>query len=105
MVSFARRPIIKRLAKIVCVLVVAAIAVSAIAVHFIDPRALAHYLAPFRDPARIHAMCEDYRAGAYFDYELDKADVEAGRKITIPMLAMPNSAMRRACINSVRASE
>ena len=30
----------------------------------IDPRALAHYLAPFRDPARIHAMCEDYRAGA-----------------------------------------
>uniref|UniRef100_UPI0026151014 alpha/beta fold hydrolase n=1 Tax=uncultured Bradyrhizobium sp. TaxID=199684 RepID=UPI0026151014 len=30
----------------------------------IDPRALEHYLAPFRDPARIHAMCEDYRAGA-----------------------------------------
>jgi haloacetate dehalogenase len=58
----------------------------------IDPRALAHYLAPFRDPARIHAMCEDYRAGASIDYELDKADVEAGRKITIPMLALWGSA-------------
>jgi hypothetical protein len=40
----------------------------------IDPRALEHYLAPFRDPARIHAMCEDYRAGASADYEIDKAD-------------------------------
>jgi len=54
----------------------------------IDPRALQHYLAPFRDPSRIHAMCEDYRAGAYADYEIDKADFEAGKKITIPMLAL-----------------
>ncbi|SFI82351.1 haloacetate dehalogenase [Bradyrhizobium sp. Gha] len=54
----------------------------------IDPRALEHYLAPFRDPARIHAMCEDYRAGAYIDYDLDKADFEAGKKITVPMLAL-----------------
>ena len=54
----------------------------------IDPRALEHYLAPFRDPWRVHAMCEDYRAGAYADYEIDKADLEAGRKITIPMLAL-----------------
>lgn len=54
----------------------------------IDPRALEHYLAPFRDPSRVHAMCEDYRAGAYADYEIDKADFEAGKKITIPMLAL-----------------
>jgi haloacetate dehalogenase len=27
----------------------------------IDPRALEHYLAAFRDPSRVHAMCEDYR--------------------------------------------
>jgi haloacetate dehalogenase len=33
-------------------------------------------------------MCEDYRAGAYADYEIDKADHEAGNKITIPMLAL-----------------
>lgn len=54
----------------------------------IDPRALEHYLAPFRDPSRVHAMCEDYRAGAYADYEIDKADHDAGNKITIPMLAL-----------------
>jgi haloacetate dehalogenase len=53
-----------------------------------DPRAMAHYLAPFRDPSRVHAMCEDYRAGAYADYDIDKADVDAGKKITIPMLAL-----------------
>src|SRR5207248_9248792 len=52
------------------------------------PRALEHYLAPFRDPSRVHAMCEDYRAGAYADYEIDKRDFEAGSKITIPMLAL-----------------
>jgi haloacetate dehalogenase len=54
----------------------------------IDPRALEHYLAPFRDPSRVHAMCEDYRAGAYADFEIDKADHEAGKKITVPMLAL-----------------
>ena len=54
----------------------------------LDPRALEHYLAPFRDPSRVHAMCEDYRAGAYADYEIDKADLDAGKKITIPMLAL-----------------
>jgi haloacetate dehalogenase len=53
-----------------------------------DPRAMEHYLAPFRDPSRVHAMCEDYRAGAYADYDIDKTDVDAGSKITIPMLAL-----------------
>jgi haloacetate dehalogenase len=54
----------------------------------IDPRALEHYLAAFRDPSRVHAMCEDYRAGAHADFEHDKADLDAGKKITIPMLAL-----------------
>ena len=39
-----------------------------------DPRAMEHYLAAFRDPSRLHAMCEDYRARAYADFEIDKAD-------------------------------
>jgi haloacetate dehalogenase len=54
----------------------------------IDPRALEHYLAAFRDPSRVHAMCEDYRAGAYADFEHDKADRDAGNRIAIPMLAL-----------------
>ncbi len=46
----------------------------------IDKRALEHYLAAFRDPSRVHAMCEDYRAGAHADFEIDKADREAGKQ-------------------------
>lgn len=53
-----------------------------------DPRALAHYLTALRDPLRIHAACEDYRAGAYADFEHDKADREARKTITVPLLAL-----------------
>ncbi len=53
-----------------------------------DPRALAHYHENFLHPARIHASCEDYRAGQTTDYEHDTADVKAGKKITCPMLAL-----------------
>jgi haloacetate dehalogenase len=53
-----------------------------------DPRALAHYLTAMRDPSRIHAACEDYRAGAHGDYEMDAADLKAGNKIGAPLLAL-----------------
>ena len=46
--------------------------------------ALAHYRALLEDPARIHAVCEDYRAGATIDRRLDEADLAAGRKIACP---------------------
>jgi haloacetate dehalogenase len=35
-----------------------------------------------RQPARLHAVCEDYRAGLSIDRELDEADLALGRKIT-----------------------
>jgi len=38
-----------------------------------------------QDPATVHAMCEDYRAGASFDRLLDEADMKAGRKIACPV--------------------
>jgi haloacetate dehalogenase len=53
-----------------------------------DPRALAHYRAAFNDPTRIHAMCEDYRAGATLDRAHDGADKAAGRMIRCPLLAL-----------------
>ena len=53
-----------------------------------DPRALNHYRASFNDPSRIHAACEDYRAGATIDHDLDAADAAAGRKIAVPVLAL-----------------
>jgi len=53
-----------------------------------DPRALAHYRAFFRQPERIHACCEDYRAGQNTDLAADEADAAAGRKIACPLLAL-----------------
>jgi haloacetate dehalogenase len=52
------------------------------------PEALEDYLRCVSDPATIHAMCEDYRAGAGIDVELDEADRAAGRKITCPVLVL-----------------
>jgi hypothetical protein len=35
--------------------------------------------------AAIHASCEDFRAAADIDLEMDKADDDAGRKIQCPV--------------------
>jgi len=51
------------------------------------PEALADYLRCVHDPATIHAMCEDYRAGATIDYVLDQADY-GQRRIACPLLAL-----------------
>ena len=48
--------------------------------------ALAAYRAQARDPARIAAMCADYRAGASTDRAIDEADRAAGRKIASPLM-------------------
>lgn len=50
-----------------------------------DKRALAHYRAFFNDPARIHATCEDYRAGATRDAEADEASRTKGESIDCPV--------------------
>jgi haloacetate dehalogenase len=55
---------------------------------FFDPAALAEYMRCFRDPRTIHAICEDYRAGASIDLEMDEVDVRSGRKIACPVLLL-----------------
>jgi haloacetate dehalogenase len=50
-----------------------------------DPRALTAYRQSWNEPSRIHASCEDYRAGATLDREADKADRAAGRTILCPV--------------------
>jgi haloacetate dehalogenase len=50
-----------------------------------EDAALAAYRAQAQDPARIHAMCADYRAGATTDRAHDMADRAAGRRITAPL--------------------
>jgi haloacetate dehalogenase len=51
------------------------------------PEALDDYLRCVRNPDTIHAMCEDYRAGATIDFELDEAD-RGSRRIASPVLAL-----------------
>lgn len=52
----------------------------------VTPEAFAEYLRCFRNPATIHATCEDYRAAASIDLEHDEADLN--RKIACPLLAL-----------------
>jgi haloacetate dehalogenase len=52
------------------------------------PEALAHYRALLQNPATVHAVCEDYRAGAGIDRALDEADLAAGRRIACPTLVL-----------------
>ncbi len=63
--------------------------------HSIHARSRITFTA-LRDPLRIHAACEDYRAGAYADLDHDKADLDAGKKITAPLLALWGGAGFRA---------
>jgi haloacetate dehalogenase len=51
------------------------------------PEAVAEYVRCFADPAAIHASCEDYRAGATVDDELDAADL-GRRRIACPLLVL-----------------
>jgi haloacetate dehalogenase len=50
------------------------------------PEVRAEYTETYRDPARVHAICEEYRAAATLDIEHDKKNREESRRITCPML-------------------
>jgi len=50
-----------------------------------DANALLEYRRQFADPQRVEAMCEDYRAGATIDRELDREDRVKGRLIDVPV--------------------
>jgi haloacetate dehalogenase len=54
----------------------------------IDPRALSDYRALLSDSDRVHATCEDYRAGAGCDLSDDREDRSAGRRIACPTLVV-----------------
>jgi haloacetate dehalogenase len=46
------------------------------------------YLARMKDPAAIHAFCEDYRASASIDLEHDRADRDRNNKVRCPLLVL-----------------
>lgn len=50
-----------------------------------SPARWAEYLAGATNPQSMHAMCEDYRAAASIDLVHDRADRDAGKKLTMPL--------------------
>ena len=64
------------------------LAKTAQGLSFFDPKALAEYKRYMRNPATVHAMCEDYRACATIDLDMDTKDFAAGRSITCPVLLL-----------------
>ena len=53
-----------------------------------DPLALAEYARCLSLPGAAHGLCEDYRATAGIDLRHDQADIDAGRKLTQPLLTL-----------------
>ena len=53
-----------------------------------DPQAVDEYVRCFREPAAIHASCEDYRAAAGTDLADDDAAAARGQRVTVPLLAL-----------------
>lgn len=53
----------------------------------LEPEAVAEYIR-CATPEQIHGVCEDYRAAATIDFEMDTADFEAGNKVKCPVLVM-----------------
>ena len=53
----------------------------------LEPEAVAEYIRCCT-PEQIHGVCEDYRAAATLDFEMDTEDFEAGNKIACPALVL-----------------
>ena len=64
------------------------LAKSPAGLSFFGQEVLEEYRRCFRNPATVHAMCEDYRATYGVDFDMDKVDFAAGKKITCPALIL-----------------
>ena len=62
----------------------------------------AEYLRCYRDPATLHAICEDYRAAATIDLDHDRAD--AASRIAVPLLALWGAQGTVGCLYDVLAT-
>lgn len=54
----------------------------------LDPAAVDAYAGSYTSPSVVAAMFADYRAGATLDRDLDRADRQAGKTITAPLLLL-----------------
>jgi haloacetate dehalogenase len=56
--------------------------------HAFGAAAREAYVDALRDPAHVHAICEEYRAAASLDAQHDAVDRRGGRRITCPVLVL-----------------
>ena len=63
---------------------------------FFHPEAWAEYSSHLRDPATQHALCEDYRAGATYDYRLALDHPDAVARLAILDILPTGEHFRRA---------
>lgn len=68
----------------------------------VDEAAIAEYLRSYRDPATLHAICEDYRAAASIDLVHDEADFDS--RIQAPVLALWGAQSVVGTLYDVRAT-
>ncbi|OAL27143.1 hypothetical protein AYO22_03774 [Fonsecaea multimorphosa] len=67
--------------------------------RLLDPEALAVYYRHFDKESVVRASCEDYRAGAFEDDDLQREDQKIGNKVTIPTLVVYSEAYLGASNN------
>ena len=56
--------------------------------EYFASEALEDYVRCYLQTGTVHATCEDYRAGATFDFNLDEVDRRSGLRIECPVLAL-----------------
>jgi haloacetate dehalogenase len=61
----------------------------------ITPEAMDEYIRCFSNPATIHSTCNDYRATASIDCELDEIDRRAGKRIALPTMVIMGAGKER----------
>jgi haloacetate dehalogenase len=70
--------------------------------HIFAPDSWAQYLAGIKDPACLHAMCEDYRASFGVDLLHDKADRDAKRLLPMPVRVLwGQHGLIQKCFNAI----
>ena len=67
-----------------------------------DWKALKSYHDSWNEPTRIHASCEDYRAGATVDLEADNVDLAAERRIECETLLLWGNYLSNGAMASLR---
>jgi haloacetate dehalogenase len=66
--------------------------------RYFTAEAVEEYIRCFLLPGTIHANCEDYRASAGVDLDLDAEDQRNGREIQAPVLAPGRTRPRREAL-------